>query len=324
MFRRASSTQMSVKQACDSTHPIIGLPRALLYHKYAPMWTHFFRAIGCETLVSPNTNRQILEQGIRNSIDENCLAVKIFLGHVQYLLDKVDYLFIPHIECLHPLETMCVKLWALGDIVRNTFPGIKVLEYEVDVSVHQGEVLGMTRLGLILNPHLPTVRNAVNGARAALEAHHQAEIEQQMRSIQCSADCRVVLVAHPYITQDALMGKTVTQVLRKLGVDVVYAELVDSESARDLSTRISTECYWTYTKELLGGIETYRQFADGIVFLMAFPCGPDSLIYTLSQYVLRDIPVCLLNMDELQGDAGLKTRLESFVDILRLNKEGQS
>lgn len=324
MFRRTSSTHVSGVKTGDGPHPIIGLPRALLYHKYAPLWIHFFHALGCETLVSPNTNRQILEQGIQHSIDENCLAVKIFLGHVQYLLDKVDYVFIPHIECLHPLETMCVKLLGLADIARNTFPGIKVLEYDVDVRVHHEEIGGMIRLGLSLNRHLPTVRNAVNSARAVLQEHQRAEIEQQIRSLQCSADCRVLLVAHTYITQDALMGKMVTQILRKLGVGVVYAELVDSESARGLSTRIATECYWTYSKELLGGVETYRRFVDGIVFLMAFPCGPDSLIYTLSQYVLRDTPVCMLNMDELQGDAGLKTRLESFVDILRLNKEAQS
>jgi len=300
---------------------VVGIPRALLFHKYAPLWTTFFQSLGCEVIISPQTNRQILEQGIRHAIDENCLAVKIFLGHVQYLLDKVDYVFIPHIECLHPQERMCVKLSGLADIVRNTFRAVRVLEYDVDVRKHQHETAELTRLGLELNAHRPAVRAAVARAQMALREHQHAEIEQQTRALAVPSDCRVLIVAHAYIVEDALMGKTISRILKGLGVDVICADRVDQEAARTLSLKLSADCYWTYSKELLGGIETYKQFVDGIIFLMAFPCGPDSLIYTLCQHVLQNVPSCVLNLDELQGDAGLKTRLESFIDILRLKKE---
>ncbi len=63
------------------------------------------------------------------------------------------------------------------------------------------------------------------------------------------------------------------------------------------------------------------RLGGALIFLMAFPCGPDALMVSLCQHVIEDTPLCVLNMDELQGDAGLKTRLESFVDILRLKKE---
>jgi predicted nucleotide-binding protein (sugar kinase/HSP70/actin superfamily) len=53
---------------------VIGLPRALLYYKFVSMWTSFFQLLGCEVVISPDTNRQILEWGIQHSIDENCLG----------------------------------------------------------------------------------------------------------------------------------------------------------------------------------------------------------------------------------------------------------
>ena len=156
-------------RATQTPPPIIGLPRALLYHKYAPMWTTFFREIGCEVVVSPNTNRPILEHGVRQAIDENCLAVKIFLGHVDYLLTRADFIFIPRIEQLHPAEKICVKLFALGDIARNTFPGIQILEYDVNERKGLSEIAGLTQIGLRLNPNRSTVRRAIEQAAGIAE-----------------------------------------------------------------------------------------------------------------------------------------------------------
>ncbi|MEZ4671739.1 MAG: acyl-CoA dehydratase activase-related protein [Anaerolineae bacterium] len=301
----------------------IGFPRALLYHKYGPMWMHFFRALHCQILTSPNTNRAILDQGLQYSIDENCLAVKIFLGHVQYLIGKVDYIFVPSFNCLHENEEICVKLSALGDIVRNTFKNVQLLDYIVDQSKHQDELSGLTEIGRKLGYNPSQTRQAYDEAVSVLAEHKQAELEKQLVLLtqEPDAKCRILVVAHSYVMHDAILGKLITRFLEEMGTEVIIADVVDEQLARTLSTRLSSDCHWTYSKSLMGGIEFYRNQVDGIVFLMAFPCGPDALIATLCQHMIQDLPLCVLNMDELQGDAGLKTRLESFVDILLLRKE---
>ncbi len=301
----------------------IGFPRALLYHKYAPMWTHFFRSLNCQIITSPNTNRAILDQGIKYSIDENCLAVKIFLGHIQYLIGKVDYIFIPRIECLYEGESLCVKLFALADIVRNTFDNVPMLEYTVDKEKRIDELSGMIHVGLQLGRNLSEIQHAYSESVCALIDHQRAQQDKQLALLDVDVEpkCRILLVAHSYVNYDALLGKNVTRILESLGAQVIYADIVNEQIARELSPRLSEDCYWTYNRELLGGIEFYRERVDGIIFLMAFPCGPDALIASLCQHVIQDIPLCMLNMDELQGDAGLKTRLESFIDILLLKKE---
>ncbi len=304
----------------------IGFPRALLYHKYAPLWTHFFRSIGCQIVTSPNTNRAILDQGVRCSIDENCLAVKVFLGHVAYLIGKVDYIFIPRIRSLHAGEMLCVKLFALADIVRNTFDSVPILECSVDVEKRQDAATAFIQVGQHFNISDSKIQQAYDEALREQAKQKLDRLNRQLMTIRDDqpSGCRVLLVAHPYVTYDALLGKTVVQILEGLGAQVIYADVVDEATAQHLSPMLSTDCYWTYNKELLGGIQFYRDHVDGIIFLMAFPCGPDALIATLCQYSIHDLPLCVLNMDELQGDAGLKTRLESFLDILQLKKEKQS
>lgn len=78
----------------------IGIPRALLYYKYGDLWENFFNDLDCEIVHSPETNNEILEKGKKLSVDESCLSLKIYMGHVDYLIGKVDYILIPRIVCL--------------------------------------------------------------------------------------------------------------------------------------------------------------------------------------------------------------------------------
>ena len=59
----------------------VGIPRALLYYQYYPMWKSFFEKLGAEIVVSPLTNKAILNFGVSRAVADTCLPVKILLGH---------------------------------------------------------------------------------------------------------------------------------------------------------------------------------------------------------------------------------------------------
>jgi predicted nucleotide-binding protein (sugar kinase/HSP70/actin superfamily) len=73
----------------------IGIPRSLFYYRLFPLWESFFEELGAELVVSDITSRKILDDGVKSCVDEACLPVKLFHGHVINIKDKVDYLFIP-------------------------------------------------------------------------------------------------------------------------------------------------------------------------------------------------------------------------------------
>jgi predicted nucleotide-binding protein (sugar kinase/HSP70/actin superfamily) len=54
--------------------------------------------------------------------------------------------------------------------------------------------------------------------------------------------------------------------------------------------------------------------------MSTFPCGPDSLVTELCLRKIKGIPMTNIILDELQGEAGLHTRIESFIDIIREKK----
>ena len=71
----------------------------------------------------------------------------------------------------------------------------------------------------------------------------------------------------------------------------------------------------------MGSIALHRDQVDGIILLSAFPCGPDAMVNELLVRRLKGIPVLNMVLDGQSGTAGVETRLESFVDIIRF-KEG--
>jgi len=66
-----------------------------------------------------------------------------------------------------------------------------------------------------------------------------------------------------------------------------------------------------------------RDEIDGVIFLISFACGPDSLI---SELIMRDmkvvgLPFLEITMDEHSGEAGMLTRIESFVEMVRRKRK---
>lgn len=301
--------------------PVVGVPRALLYHRYRVLWRTFLDGIGCPEVLSPPTNRRILERGTALAVDESCLSMKVFLGHVDAVRPHCDHVLVPRLESLARGEKVCVKFMGAPDIVRNTLPGTSVVTYDVDVGDGRREREELVALGARLCGEAGRARRAYREARAAQDAHDAARARTQ-RAL-AAADTgrlRILVVGHSYNLADAMIGKPVLDFLAAQEVDILLSEDVDHAEARRISTELSPSIQWTYNKELLGAIQMYRESVDGIVFLVTFPCGPDSLMADLAQRRLPGVPVAMLVIDELTGETGLRTRLESFVDILRMRR----
>ena len=58
---------------------------------------------------------------------------------------------------------------------------------------------------------------------------------------------------------------------------------------------------------------------DVIIFLTTFPCGLDSLVNELAMRK-ESFPYLNLIMDDSDAFAGMDTRIESFLDILELQR----
>ena len=301
----------------------IGLPRGLLFYKYEDLVVPYFDELGCEVVVSPETNKGILKKGIDRSIDESCLSVKIFLGHVDALIGKADYIFVPRVACLRHREEMCTKFLGLPDIIRNTFDDVKLLECDVDMNSNKHQMMEFIKMGVRLGNNPIKCFRAYTRARKNYQSKVYEKAVKQAKLLDIDG-IKILVVSHPYTTYDAFLGKPITKYLKSQGVVLLYSDSTGYDFRQKEKPGLSETIYWTFHKEFLAAIEKYRKDVQGILFLSTFPCGPDSLVIDLCQKKIKEIPVVVITLDEQQGDAGLKTRLESFVDILKIKNENKS
>ena len=293
----------------------IGIPRAFLYYRYHIFWKKFFTNIGCNIVISDKTTKNTLEDGKIYSIDESCLSLKIYMGHVYNLKNKCDYILIPRIENYGKKEKTCVRFNALYDIVKNYFKDINILDYNIEKTKHTSEFISFIKIGLKFNKNIFKVIYSYFQAKKAQKKYNKQRFKNQIKKLS-SNKLKILIVSHPYNTYDNYIGIPIINKLKSLNIELLDADIMDKSLAKTYSYNISPTLYWTYSKELIGAIEYYKHGIDGIVFLTTFPCGPDSLVNELMLRKINNIPITNLLIDELNSIAGIDTRLESFVDIL--------
>lgn len=298
----------------------IGIPKAFLYYRYQVLWREFFKGLDCEVIVSDETTKETIEQGKYYSIDESCLSSKIYLGHVVNLKDRCDYLFIPRVVNYGKGEKVCVKFNATYDIVKNLFPEDKIIHYNMEKTKYKSELLMYLKLGLkIVNNPFKVVKSYLK-AKKSEKRFRKNCLKEQTKKLD-SSNLKILIVAHPYNIYDNYVGKPIIKKLEEMGVELIYADVLDRKTAKMYAKKLSPTLYWTYSKELIGAISYYQYSVDGIIFLSSFPCGPDSLVNELMLRKITALPTTNILIDELSASAGLETRLESFVDILKERRD---
>lgn len=119
----------------------IGIPRALLYYEYYPLWKTFFTNLGAEVVLSKATTKDILDSGVKASTNDACLPLKIFHGHIIDLIGKVDYIFVPRLKSVAGGEYICPKFCGLPDMIRYSVENLPpIIDTEVNVRKNSNQL----------------------------------------------------------------------------------------------------------------------------------------------------------------------------------------
>jgi len=301
----------------------IGIPRAFLYHIYAPLWETFFNELGFKIILSEETNKKILSEGLKQAIDENCLSFKIYLGHIYSLKGKCDYIFIPRIGSLGDKELVCSKFQATYDVVSHIFrdDNMKFLQLNIDVNKKETEFKAFMKLGKELKKHKIEILRAYFMAKYAEKIYYKNEIKKREEMLNKKDQLKILIVAHPYIIYDKLVGEPILEYLKQLNCLPIVGDIAPKQLSKEKAKVMSPTLHWTFSKELVGALALYKKRVEGIILITAFPCGPDSLVNEMIVRKIQDKPILKLILDEQEGRAGIETRLESFIDIIKIKKD---
>lgn len=255
------------------------------------------------------------------AVDEACLALKLFWGHVDSLIGKCEYILIPQVSNFGRNRELCPRFAALYDMAVNTFREReqKFLAFRIDIRKNENEAAAFAKLGQALGVSAKRAKRAYETAKKESERVWKARIQTQ-NVLYGTSDLKILIAAHSYVIDDAYIGKPILDFLKKNGAIPIRADIVDRESALKRSTELSPTCKWKFSQEIIGGTIQNRDKVDGIILLSTFPCGPDAMVNDILLRKGLGKPMLNLVLDGQNGTAGMETRLESFLDIIRFKK----
>ena len=287
----------------------IGIPRSLYYYYYKDFWINFFDYLKIDIIISPKSNSEIFDLGIKYSQDEMCLSLKNYIGHVAYLKDKCDYILIPRIDNYGLDNQTCTNFLASYDIINNLLD-VKILNYNINSRGKETELKAFINLGKKLNISKKKICEAYRYAKT-IELKNKRQLQLENLNKLSSSKVKILFLSHPYNTYDELIGKPIIEMLKKLNIEIIYSDLFDNKNYKDYSNGL----YWKYIKNNISSISDCIDSIDGIIFLESFPCGLDSLANELVMRKLKK-PYINIVIDDICSMGGIETRIESFVDVI--------
>ena len=307
----------------------VGVPFALMIHKFFPMANAFFRHLGYNVLLSPPTNEEIIRLSQQTAQAETCYPVKLIHGHMAWLAEQgVDYIFLPSIHTMKH-ETSRVE-HNYGCVYMQTAPrlaaralrleerGITLLNPVFDLDFGQ-EAMASAMLGLGKQLGISKVRclpALMSGAQAV--RRHTAAVEKQGRDLLASLgpeDKVLVLITRNYGLSDPVLNMGIPRLLLERGYKVLTLSHLPAHDL-DLSAD-HPNLYWPFGQHILSGAKLVAHHPNlYAVYLTNHGCGPDTTLSYLFRQEMGDKPYLHIEVDEHFSPVGVITRIEAFLQSL--------
>ena len=316
----------------------IGIPKALMFYRYFPLWQTFFEELGWKVIVSDGLGKK----GKIIYFEDSCLPMKLLVTHAMFLKDKVDHLFVPRLVSLHPAYIMCPKFRGAPDIVRLATGGtISIIDETIDLRMKGNSLLkSFLRIGEKFSVSKRESKKAFFKAEQFFSNFQKGWVDRinrlpskQLFQLEISTPSegeerafRVAFIGHPYNLFDIDISKDILALSKSLGMKILTSDLLSEEEVDREISGLSKEIYWSSGRETVGSLFHFLAGdIDGVVFLTSFKCGIDALLQEFIKRKLKvrretSIPLIVLSFDEHTGRESLTTRLEAFRDVMEERK----
>jgi len=300
----------------------IGIPKALTTHSLFPLYSAFFSNLGMEVVLSGVDPR-----GDLKAFSSFCFPVQILHGAVLDLVHHdVSLVFLPHVIRMPHLETcrecyLCPVTQASPYFLAKAFPDIHFLSPLLDFT---NGYAGSPALVEMAVADLGIDRQQADSAWAAA-VRAQSEAERAMLSLgqralaQAVADGQpaILLAGHSYNAFSPEASQSVGKKLSSMGIPVIPADCLAPVEEGPTA--------WHYANQILNAGALARQHPNLFLLCISnFSCTIDAFTNSMLTSEMGSKPYLVLEIDAHTADAGVQTRLEAFLDIVRNYRDTQA
>ncbi len=302
--------------------------------KYTEALEFFASELGFEPIVPPKTTQETIKLGVRHSSDMVCFPFKSTLGNlIQGLERGAEVIIATGVNPSDKLRETCRFAFYYHiqeQILRRMGYDFEMAYMNVYLNGGGRKILNILKK---TNPKLTyfDIAKAVKRSFDKVKEIEEREYKFEKKEI------NVGLVGEVYTLWEEAINYNIIDKLRKMGVGVHLSVklswfLKEQIGRADKKKELHEEVKKYFPKKTGGhGFETLcnsiwyaKNNFDGIIHLLPLSCMPETLVEMPLNFISEDykIPVYRFSIDENRFEAGFDTRLETFIKLLKRNKNG--
>ena len=306
----------------------IGIPMGLNFYELLPFWHTFWKELGFNVIVSPESDRALYRKG-QHTIpsDTACYPAKLVHGHIEWLLEQgVDKIFYPDMsynvdEEMGVNHYNCPVVAYYPQVLLNNVRVLTLKNFICDcvsISDHKQFVKRMTH---IVQNYYPDVKAAAVKAAAAKAyaeyAAYFASVREKGAEYRRLAKEKgmpvVVLTGRPYHI-DPEISHGIDRLICSLGAAVITEDSI-SDQVKRFPVHVMNQ--WTYHARMYAAAK-YAAMPENsdllLVQLVSFGCGVDAVTTDEVRSILEDAGKLYtqIKIDEISNMGAVKIRLRSL------------
>ncbi len=315
----------------------VGINKSFMANSYYPLYHSFFTGLGLRVVTPESPD----PDGIDRRQAPFCYPADLSHGFMQDLLRRrPDYLFLPQVKALytetsyHKRSSTCPILqgepYYLASAFKNhdTYRELRekkrILMPVVDFSggfgsAEESFVKAARSMGYGRKKAVAAFKEAVERQKQVLVEMKEAGREVLKALESDGREYAVVLFGRPYnaFVPEANMG--IPHKFASRGFPVLPYDFLPLEEEP-----VQDNMYWSTGRLILRGASYVKKHPQLFAcFITNFSCGPDSFLLEYFRHIMGKKPFLILELDNHVADAGLETRIEAFLDIVRNFREGR-
>ena len=318
-------------QDANAAGPVIGVNRSFLTHRLFPLMYNYFSLLGCRVVIPSELN----EKAFDRATSSLCFPAQLAIGYFDRLIEKKpDYYFMPHIE----------EMYIANGNTRKEFSSTCIFI--------QGEAFWMRQIfkdkdldGKILSPTVNFAGGWEKGEAVFLDTAEQLGFTREAAR---SAFTRAVAFQEQFEEELVLIGREALEELHRQPDRIALVVLgrpynaFADEANKGIPKKIATRghlvmphdmlpyqeepipfphddyMHWEIGQEILRAASLVKRDPQLFgVYVTNFLCAIDSLLVSYFRKLMRTKPSLTLELDGHTADAGINTRVEAFVDIIK-------
>ncbi|MCX6284152.1 MAG: acyl-CoA dehydratase activase [Bacteroidetes bacterium] len=311
---------------------IIGLPASLHLFEELILWKRFFGNLSLRTITSENYPDPV-KAGKRISGAEFCAPIDSVHGHVAWLADKADFIFLPisletrekagYSESFYCYYTQYSA--SLVYTMKDKRISGKMVSPVLNFSKGNRHII--KQLTQCLQPILGSVINSAKVKTAYEEALlFSHERKKKLGALfktefQPEDGISVILLGRPYVVLSKWMNKGIPDIFAGMGIKAFFQDMVDPDELQAEETEVLIQKIpWYYASKILETATTAATTRNIYpVLITAFKCAPDAFIIEYFKKLLNDYqkPYLILQIDEHDSNVGYETRIEAAIRSFR-------